>query len=110
MSDVQTTSGVNIRSLLYRNRAISAISVFVPNTEVTIALPVGVKKFIIKTRGNSDLKIATMSGQVTQVNGNYVTWWAGSYYEESNIDVVSAAQTLYVSVTAADSIELITWF
>jgi hypothetical protein len=106
MSDVNVASGVNIRLLTVRNRVITATQVLA-NTETILSIPFGTKRYSIKTRGNSDLRIAFNTNQVTLSTGNYLTYWAGSVYEETNLDPNTPNFNVYIALSQADTVELV---
>lgn len=85
--------------------AIINVTIPLANTEVTIPLPAGCRKFTIKLRGNADLKLSYAAG----LSGTtFVTIPRGTIYSEQ--DFILAAGSLYVqSPVASQVVELITW-
>lgn len=105
MSDVNVASGVNIRLLTVKTRQIQAIEC-TANTETIVFVPAGTKRYAIKTRGNSDMQVAFVTGEVGTPDGDYLTYWAGSLYEETNLDPLSGGFNLYIQLSTTDYVEL----
>lgn len=87
------------------NPQVSNIALVTANTEVEIILPAGCKKYMLKLRDKSALKLAFISGDSGLV---YITIWPGCVYSENSLDVTTTS--LYVqSPVASQIVELVTW-
>lgn len=74
------------------------------NTEVSQVLPTNTKKFIIRTRNRSELKLAYVSGESST---NYVTIKKGAVFEDANLYL---NQTIYFQVdNAGETVEILTY-
>lgn len=75
------------------------------NTEQSYALPTNTKKFILRNRGNSDIRLAFNSGET--VSGNYLTLKGTAVYWDDNF---YASQSIYFqSPNADDVIEIVAY-
>jgi len=84
--------------------AIYNVSVLLANTEYSQALSSSTKKFLIRVRGQSQLKLAFTAGQS---GTNYITIPAGTTL---NCDDLSFTGTLYFqSVKASQIVEILEW-
>lgn len=80
------------------------VSVPLANTEVSQALSASVKRFTIRVRGESRLKLAFVSGQS---GTNYITIPPGCTYTEDEINFTG---TLYFqTVKASQIVEILEW-
>lgn len=84
---------------------IANVLVATANTEYSYAFPANTKEFSLNTRGMSKMQVSFTSGQT---NSNYLTVYAGSKYEESNISLTST--TVYFQLNkAGDTVEILSW-
>lgn len=88
------------------NPAVSNVSLSTANTEVSIVLPAGCRKYMLKLRDRNVLQLSYVSGQS---DTTYVTLWPGCVYVENEVKL-TASTTIYVQSPAASQIvELVTW-
>lgn len=79
------------------------VSVAVPNSETSQALPSDTKGFIIKTRGSSSLKL---SYTVAESGTKFVTISRSAVYNDPN---KYTSLTLYFQTSAVDVVEIIAY-
>lgn len=80
------------------------VSVPLANTEVSQALSVDTKKFMIRARGSTKMKLAFISGQS---GTNYITIPAGCTFSEDSINFNG---TLYFQCNdASQTVEILEW-
>lgn len=104
-SGVSNVSSDNT-DLLVTTPAISNTTLGSANTESSIALPAGTKRFSLRARGQAKLQLAYSSGD----SGiTYLTILPGNIYTEELIDA-SASLTVYVqSNKSSTTVELVSW-
>ncbi len=68
-----------------RRPVIVIVDIDTANTEYTVTLPVDIKSYTIKMRGNHEFKLAYKSDQVNRDSGDYITVPAGSAESEDNL-------------------------
>lgn len=97
---------VNFASSAASVAAVLNVSIVSANTEYAFQLPAITKKFTLKSRIDSTLKLSF------QVNGaltNYFTLYSGNIYNEEGM-VLQAPLDIYVAASKpADTIEIIYW-
>ncbi len=99
----QSTTNVNLTGVT--TPSIQNISLALAATEYTVTLPANTERFRIQVRGTSRLQIAYVSGQS---GTNFISLYAGAYYEEAGLDVVSL--NLYVqSSQGGETLEVLSW-
>jgi hypothetical protein len=83
----------------------NVVSPVTPNTEFSQALNNGVKKLIIRTRGNGNLQVCFESGNS---NIEFFTIPCGATYSEDNLNLNGV--TLYLQTNkASEVIEILEW-
>ena len=92
--------------LLVSTPTISNVTLGSANTESSIALPSGTKKFRLRARGSAKLQLAYNSGNS---DSTYFTIMPGNVYTENHINS-TASLTIYIqSNTASATVELVAW-
>lgn len=105
VSDVNIDAEIDESALVVSNPSIQNVSVPTANSEVTVTLPSGAKRFLVRARGNSKLQLSYTSGQ----SGiEFITMWPGYEYIEENIDRVQT-QLFIQSSKANEILEIIAW-
>lgn len=82
------------------------VAVTLANTEYSQALSASTKRFSIKMRGFSDLKLAYVSGQSGTI---FITIPGGSSYEEINLAGTTALTLYFQSPSASQDVEVVQW-
>ena len=79
-------------------------SVVTANVEESYTFPAGTKRFILRSRSKGNMKVSYTLGDSSV---NYMTVYAGNYYEELNIDF---GDTIYFQTDkSSDTIEILSW-
>lgn len=106
MARFSSSGGNSTTTILgVNNPDIQNIPLPTANVEVTLALPSGCKRFLLKLRDKNKMQLSFSPGDSATT---YVTIWAGCVYMEKEVD--PASLFLYVqSPVDNQMVELITW-
>lgn len=97
--EASVVSGITSTAITIEN-----FNAAIPSTEYSYILPANTKKYLIRTRQLSDMKLAYVLNDT--VAGNYWTVRAGSVYTDDNF---YSALTLYFQVSVAAVVEIISF-
>ena len=89
---------------LTTTRTIFNVALGVVDTEQSQALPANTREYIIKTRGNTLLKLAFIS---TESGTNFITIPKGAVFEDSNF--TSSLTLFFQSTATGDIVEIIAY-
>ena len=88
------------------NPTITSLALTLANTEYNMTLPAGTRQFSIKSRTDSLIKIAYLTGQMST---NYVIMYPGSTYFRERIRRSTSLTLYFTSSKASDVLEVEYW-
>jgi hypothetical protein len=88
------------------NPTITSLALTLANTEYNMTLPAGTRQFSIKSRTDSLIKIAYLTGQMST---NYVIMYPGSTYFRERIRRSTPLTMYFTSSKASDVLEVEYW-
>jgi hypothetical protein len=86
---------------------IQTVTLTLANTEYSITLPAGTKRFSMQPRTNVDVRFAFVTGKVAAPTEPYATMKSGAPYTE--FDILSGARIYFASSTAGTVVEVVSW-
>lgn len=92
-----------------RNVTLQTVTLTNADTEYSITIPSGTKRFSMQPRQNVDVRFAFESGKVATPTEPYATMKGGAPYTETNLDLQSDLTIYFASSTAGTVVEIIYW-
>lgn len=98
--------GLDVNVLGVQTPTITNVSASTAGTEYSHTLPIGTKRFILKSRQSGILRISYTSGGTAT---NYMTISGGAVYSEDELTLSTTKDIFFRSTKNSDVIEVLSW-